>query len=163
MTLVDYSVFAILGLSVLISVWRGAVREVLALGGWVLAFLAAQAYAGPVGTLLPASIESPGLRLLLSFAAVFLLILFLTTLVAVAISRLLHAAGLGSLDRGLGAIFGLARGILVVMILVLLCGLSDLPRTPVWRDAMLRAPLEAAAASVLPFLPYELARHIRFD
>jgi membrane protein required for colicin V production len=163
MTVVDYAVLAIVGLSVLISVWRGAVREVLALGAWILAFFAAQAYAAPVAAYLPASIEAPGLRLLAGFVAVFVLVLVLMSLVAIAISSLLRSAGLGPLDRGLGAIFGLVRGMLVVIILVLLCGLTAFPRTPAWRDAMLSAPLEAAATSIMPFLPDALARRISFD
>jgi membrane protein required for colicin V production len=163
MTLLDYAVLAVVGLSVVLSVWRGAVREVLALGAWVLAFLTAQAYAAPIAAYLPPSIENPALRLLAGFACVFVLVLVLTMLVAVAISTLLRSAGLGPVDRGLGAIFGLARGMLVVIILVLLCGLTAFPRTPAWRDAMLSAPLEAAASSVVPLLPYELARRISFD
>jgi membrane protein required for colicin V production len=163
MTVVDYAVLAIVGLSVLISVWRGAVREVLALAAWVIAFLAAQAYAGTVAAYLPPAIETPALRLLAGFGCVFVLVLLLTTLLAVAISVLLRSAGLGPVDRGLGAVFGLARGMLVVVILVLVCGLTTFPRTSAWRDAMLSAPLEAAAASVMPFLPYELARRISFD
>jgi membrane protein required for colicin V production len=163
MTVVDYAVLAIVGLSVLISVWRGVVREVLALGAWILAFFAAQAYAAPVAAYLPAAIETPGLRLLAGFVALFLLVLVLMSLVAIAISTLLRSAGLGPVDRGLGAIFGLVRGMLVVVILVLLCGLTAFPRTPAWREAMLSAPLEAVAASVMPFLPDELARRISFD
>src|SRR5690606_6176244 len=103
------------------------------------------------------------LRLLTAFAAIFVVVLVLTALVAAAISKLLRSAGLGPLDRGLGAVFGLARGMLVVIILVLLGGLTTLPRSPSWRDAMLSAPLEAAAASVMPFLPHELARRISFE
>src|SRR5688572_26264881 len=163
MTPLDYAVLAVVGLSVVISVWRGAVREVLALAAWILAFFAGQAYAGAVAAYLPASLESEPLRLLTGFAVVFLLVLLLTSLVAVAISTVLRSAGLGPVDRGLGAIFGLARGMLVVIILVLLCGLTAFPRTPAWRDAMLSAPLEAAASSVVPLLPYELARRISFD
>lgn len=163
MTVVDHAVLAIVGLSVLISVWRGAVREVMALVAWLAAFLAGQAYAAAAAAYVPASIENESLRLLAGFCAVFVLVLVLTTLVALAISSLLRRVGLGPVDRGLGAIFGLARGMLVVIILVLLCGLTTFPRTPAWREAMLSAPLEAAAASVKPFLPYELARRISFE
>jgi membrane protein required for colicin V production len=163
MTFLDYGVLAIVGLSILISVWRGAVREVLALLAWILAFVAAQAYAYPVAAYAPAAIENAALRVLVGFVCVFVLVLLLTMLVAVAISSLLRSIGLGPVDRGLGAIFGLARGMLVVVMIVLLCGLTEFPRTPAWRDAMLSAPLEAAAATVMPFLPYELARRISFD
>jgi membrane protein required for colicin V production len=163
MTLVDYAALAIIGLSVVISVWRGAGREVLALAAWFAAFLAAQAYASAAAAFLPTSVESPALRLLTGFAVVFVAVLLLTTLAAATISRLVRSAGLGPLDRTLGAIFGVARGMLVVIILVLLGGLTACPRTPTWRDAMLSPLLEAAAASVKPFLPYELARRIDFD
>lgn len=163
MTAVDYAVLAIVGLSVVISVWRGAVREVLGLAAWIVAFLAGQAYAGTAAAYMPASIEDDSLRLLSGFVVIFLLALLLTMLVAVAISTLLRSAGLGPVDRGLGAIFGLVRGMLIVIILVLLCGLTAIPRLPVWRDAMLSAPLEAAVVSLKPYLPYELARRISFD
>jgi membrane protein required for colicin V production len=163
MTVVDYAALAIVGLSALISVWRGAVREVLALAAWFAAFMAAQAYAPVAALYLPDSIENPALRLLAGFVCIFVLVLVLTTLVAAAISALVKSAGLGPLDRGLGAIFGVARGMLVVIILVLLCGLTTFPRTPPWRDAMLSPALEAAAVSVKPFLPYELARRIDYD
>ena len=95
MTVVDYAVLAIVGLSVLISVWRGAVREVLALAAWILAFLAGQAYASTAAAYMPASIDNEALRLLAGFVSIFLLVLLLTMLVAVAISTLLRSAGLG--------------------------------------------------------------------
>jgi len=163
MTLLDYLFLGIVGFSVLLSIWRGAVREVLALAAWVFAFFGAQVLAEPAAAYIPAGLEASSLRLLLGFIAVFVLILVLTSLVAATISRLLHAAGLGPVDRGLGAVFGFVRGMLAVLILVLLSGLTDMPRTTAWREAKLSAPLEAAAGGVKPFLPYELARRINFD
>ncbi|MCC6534830.1 MAG: CvpA family protein [Burkholderiales bacterium] len=163
MTAFDYAVLAILGLSIIVSVWRGAVREVLALASWVLAFLAAQAYAPLMAVYLPASLESGSLRLLAAFAIVFVLVLALSALIAIGLSRLVRAAGLGPLDRGLGAMFGVLRGMLIVLTLVLLCGLTAAPRSPVWRDAMLSPPLEAAALSVKSFLPEELSKRISYE
>jgi membrane protein required for colicin V production len=163
MTLLDYIVLGIVGFSVLLSVWRGAIREVLALAAWLFAFLAGQAYAEPASAYMPLALEAPSIRLLAGFVCIFVVVLFLTSLLAATISKLLHAAGLGPVDRGLGAIFGFARGMLVVIILVLLGGLTEVPRTSAWREAKLSAPLEAAAGGVKPFLPYELARRISFD
>ncbi len=163
MTFFDYAVLAILGVSVLVSVWRGAIRELLALASWIVAFLIAQAYAGTVAALLPAAIPSAGLRLLAGFLVVFLVVLLLVALVALAISQLVRAAGLGPLDRAVGAIFGLLRGILVTSLLVLLAGLTAAPREPWWRDAMFSAPLEALVLVGKPWLPDELARRISFD
>lgn len=163
MTLFDYAVLGIVGLSVIISVWRGAVREVLAILSWVAAFFSAQAYAHDVAVFLPSSIANGSLRVLAGFLCVFIVVLLLTALIAMAISKLLRAAGLGPFDRGLGAIFGLVRGILVVLTLVLLGGLTSAPREPAWRDAMLSSPLEAAAISVKPFLPDQFASKISYE
>lgn len=163
MGLVDYAVLAIIGVSMLVSVWRGAVREVLALAAWVFAFVAAQAYAPLAAVYMPASIVNASLRLLAGFVSIFLAVLVATGVFAFVLARLLRGAGLGPLDRGLGAVFGLARGILAVMILVLLCGLTAFPRSPAWQNARLSPALEEAVAAVKPLLPEELARRITFD
>jgi membrane protein required for colicin V production len=163
MTAFDYVVLGILGLSVLLSIWRGAVRELLALASWIVAFLAAQAYGGTVATLLPSGLENPSVRLLGGFVIVFLAVLVIMGLMALLVSKLIRAVGLGPVDRALGAVFGLLRGMLVVLILVLVCGLTAAPRQPVWRDAMLSAPLEAAAIAVKSYLPDEFSRRISYD
>jgi len=162
-TVFDYAMLGILGLSVLISVWRGAVRELLALASWVIAFLVAQAYAGTVATLMPAAIPSPALRVLAGFLVVFLTVLLLVAITSLAISQLVRAAGLGPLDRALGAIFGLLRGILVAALLVLLAGLTSAPRESWWRNAMFSAPMEALVLAGKPWLPNELAGRISYD
>lgn len=163
MTSFDYAVLAIVGLSILLSVWRGAVRELLALASWIIAFLTAQAYGAMVSGFLPATLENPSLRVLTGFVIVFASVLVITALVALLVSKMIRAVGLGLADRALGAVFGLLRGMLIVLILVLLCGLTAAPRQPVWRDAMLSAPLEAAAVAVKSYLPDELSGRISFE
>jgi membrane protein required for colicin V production len=163
MTAFDYAVLAILGLSIVLSVWRGAVRELFSLAAWVIAFLAAQAYAPAAAAYLPAALQSGSLRILAGFVVVFVAVLMLTALVALLVSKLVRAVGLGPVDRLLGAVFGVLRGMLIVLILVLLCGLTAAPRHPVWREAMLSAPLEAAALAVKSFLPDELSKRVSYD
>lgn len=163
MTLFDYLVIAVVGLSVILSVFRGAIREVLALLSWLTAFVAAQAYAGTIAAYLPSSLQNVSIRLLVGFVIVFLLVLILSALLALAISKLVRAVGLGPLDRGMGAIFGLLRGMLAVLIVVLLCGLTSAPQHPVWREAMLSPPLEAMAVSIKPLLPDDLSRRISYE
>lgn len=163
MTAFDYAVLATIGLSILLSVWRGAVRELFALASWVLAFLAAQAYGPAAAAYVPRSLDHPSLRVLAGFVAVFVVVLVVTALAALLASKLVRAAGLGPADRALGAVFGFLRGMLVVLILVLLCGLTAAPRQPVWREAMLSAPLEAAAIAVKSYLPDDLSKRISYD
>jgi len=163
MTLFDYAVLVIVGSSVLLSVLRGFVREVLSLAAWVIAFLVASLLGGMAAGWLVGSIGDESIRALVAFAAVFLITLLGMSLLAVAVSGLVKKAGLGLEDRLLGGAFGLARGMLIVMVVVLLAGLTKLPRQPAWTDAMLSAPLEAAAVAARPWLPEILASNVSYD
>ncbi|HEV2007125.1 MAG TPA: CvpA family protein, partial [Burkholderiales bacterium] len=108
------------------SIIHGLVRELLALASWVVAFLVAQMYANDVAGLLPAAIPGQALRALVAFVILFLAVLLVMTLIAIAVSRLFKRAGLGLADRALGAAFGLVRGMAIVMVVVLLAGFTTL-------------------------------------
>jgi membrane protein required for colicin V production len=84
------------------------------------------------------------------------------SVLAILASKLVKVVGLGAADRVVGGAFGLARGVLVVMILVLLAGLTALPRQSAWRDAVLRGPLEAVAGYVKAWLPADLSKRIKY-
>jgi len=163
MTVFDYVVIAIIGLSIILSVVRGLVREVLALLGWVVAFVAANFCAGPLASLLPGGISSPEARLLIGFIGAFVVVLLAMGVLARFASKLVKSAGLGVEDRVLGGVFGLARGVLVVLVLVLLAGLTSLPKQPAWRDAAFRGPIEAFAGKVKVWLPGGLSQRITYD
>ena len=163
MTVFDYAVLTIVAFSILLSVIRGLVREVLALLAWAVGFIVAALFAADLAALLPPEVPDERLRLLLAFAGVFLAVLLLMSLLAMVASKLVKSAGLGVEDRVLGGAFGLARGLLVVMVLVLLGGLTSLPRQPVWREAVLSGPLEALAGYVKLWLPAAFAQRISYD
>jgi membrane protein required for colicin V production len=163
MTAFDYAVLLIIGFSILLSVLRGAVREILALASWVVAFVFANSYSVWLAQHLPPSIPNEQLKLLAAFLILFLTVLLVMTLFAIALSELIKKIGLGSLDRGLGALFGLARGLLIVLVLVLLGGLTSLPREAVWRDAMFSPLLEAVTSEVKPLLPDDFSKRLSYD
>ena len=163
MTLLDYAVALIVGVSVLISVMRGMVREVIALAGWIVAFVVANLYSGTVAAWLPPAIASESARMLAAFLILFLMVLLAMGLLAMAVSRLVKSAGLSIEDRVLGGVFGLARGAVIVMVFVLMAGLTSLPRQPIWKDAMLSAPLETIAVFIRAWLPKDLSQRIRYD
>jgi membrane protein required for colicin V production len=163
MTLFDYVVLTIVGASVAVSVMRGFAREVLALAGWVVAFVVANALSGAVAGSFTSVISDGSLRALTAFVAVFVMTLIAASLLAMGVSRLLKSAGLGLEDRLLGSVFGLARGVLIVMVMVLLAGLTALPRQPAWSDAMLSPPLEAFARVIKPWLTQAVSRYISYD
>ena len=162
MTVFDYAVLLIIALSIMLSIIRGAVREVLSLAAWVLAFWAAQIYTVEFAALLPETLSNTSLRLMASFALVFLTVLVVMSLVAILCSKLVKASGLSVADRSLGVVFGLARGFLMVLILVLLGGLTTLPKQPTWKDALFSSQLERVATYVKTWLPESLSKHISY-
>ena len=163
MTAFDYAVLIIIASSVLVSVVRGFTREALSLAGWLIAFLAANALCGVVSVWFAPLVKDPSLRVFAAFVAVFVVALILTSLTAMAVSRLLKNAGLGLEDRLLGGFFGFARGLLIVLVIVLAAGLTALPRQPAWSDAMLSPPLEALAGALKPWLPQAVSRYLSYD
>jgi membrane protein required for colicin V production len=162
LTIFDYSVLAILVLSILLSMVRGVVREILSLAGWVVAFMVANSFAAGFAPLLPSGISGESLRLLLAFAALFLSSLLAMGLITMLISALVKTVGLGFADRFMGSLFGFARGLLVVLLMVLAAGLTALPQEPFWKKAVLSKPLEMAAMMVIPWLPRDLSKRISY-
>ena len=115
----DYGVLAILGISILLSVARGVVREILSLASWIVAFMVANSFAAVFAPMLPSGIGGESLRILLAFAALFLTTLLAMGLITMLISALVKTVGLGFADRFFGSLFGFIRGLLVVLVVVL--------------------------------------------
>lgn len=162
MTVFDYAVLGAVALSLLLGVWRGVVSEILALVAWVAAFVSARTWAAPAGELVALGVTEPAWRQVTGFLAVFVAVLILFALARWLLSLLLKAVGLAPLDRVLGAVFGIARGVLVVWVIVLLAGLTALPQQQWWRLALLAPPLETAVLAAKPWLPPDLAKRIRY-
>jgi membrane protein required for colicin V production len=161
-TFFDYFVLAVMAISLLVGVTRGVVSEILALVAWVAAFIAARLWAVPLGNLLLADLPDPLWRQLAGFVAVFAAVLIGFALLRWVTTLLLKAVGLRPLDRVLGALFGVVRGMLVLLILVLLAGLTPLPQQQWWRQATFAPPLETGVLAVKPWLPPELAKRIQY-
>jgi membrane protein required for colicin V production len=163
MTWLDYAVLGVLALSIGWGVWRGLVREVMSLAGWVIAFLAANLFAAPLAEVLPVSISRPEYRSLLAFVAIFLLTLVVCTLGAVWLAKVLHAAGLGGLDRLLGALFGLLRALLIVLAAAIAAGFTSFPQKAAWKDSLAGSQLAAAATALKPWLPPAFAQRMKYN
>lgn len=162
MNWIDYAVIAVLLLSIAWGIWKGFVREVLSMLAWVVGFLAANLFAGPMAEHMPQRIQSPELRVLTAFVLIFVVAFALTSLVGLIFGKFVRAMGLGELDRTLGAFFGLVRGLLILLALALAAGLTALPRQPVWRDSPSAARLAATAIALKPWLPPALADRLRY-
>lgn len=162
MTIFDYAVLAILLISILISVWRGLVREILSLIGWVVAFVVANLYAQDAQAFLPSVLGLPILRFIVAFLLLLVGTIFMMALINWGILRGIQAAGLELADRGLGGLFGLARGCVIVVAIVLVGGMTRAPQMDVWKDALFSRLAESAVETLLPFLPNDIAGKVKF-
>lgn len=162
MTVFDYLVLLVLVCSVIISTLRGLVKEVLSLAGWIVSFIAANVYGEALSRLLPAEISGSSTRLIVAFVALFIGTKLLMALLAMAVDGLIKASGLTLADRGLGGLFGLGRGLVIVLAAVLVCGMTAIPQQPFWKHALLSPLAETAARTVKPYLPSEIAKHVHF-
>jgi membrane protein required for colicin V production len=162
MTWIDYAVLVVLIVSTAWGLWHGLIREVISLAGWVIAFLAANLLAGPVGERLPEALGRTEIRVLVAFVVIFVVSLAMTTLAGVLLSRMMKAVGLAGLDRTLGGMFGLARGALVVLALALAAGLTALPRHPDWTASLSGPWLARWSVAVKPWLPPALSGRLRY-
>lgn len=155
LTLFDLAVIAVVALSALLALARGAVREVLGLASWIGA--AAVAFAGfaPARPLVGAYIQEPLLADAATLALVFVVPFILFRIIAGVVGNLVSAASLGSLDRLLGLAFGVFRGALIVCAAYLILSVFMAPeRQPVWiREAQLLPQVREGAFMLTQVLP----------
>jgi membrane protein required for colicin V production len=115
----DYSIVTVVLISALIGLLRGFVKEALSLMVWGAAFFFSFKFYEPVSGYLTVHITNESLRIATAFAILFGAILILGSILSHLIAHLVIRNGIKSPDRVLGAIFGIARGILIVAVLLL--------------------------------------------
>ncbi|MFN7835288.1 MAG: CvpA family protein [Burkholderiaceae bacterium] len=163
MTSFDYLVIGIIVLSVLLSLMRGLVVEVLSLVKWTVALYVANHFGAALSLKIPiAEGLSPPLQLLAGCVAAFVLTMLVGSILTFLIGSLIKSAGLNFADRWLGAIFGLGRGIVMVLSLVIAGGLTSLPEKDFWRHARLAPYAENAVRALKPHLPGTMTQWIRY-
>lgn len=115
----DWIIVAIIGISCLISIKRGFVKEAISLAIWALAFFVAVAFDDRLAVLFQGSIESASLRFVLAFGLLFVATLVVGAMFNYLLGELVKITGLSGTDRLLGMVFGLARGLIVIMALLI--------------------------------------------
>lgn len=156
LTTVDWIIAAVVIASVLIGLLRGVMREILSLAGWVIGLTLAYFHAEQLGATLP--IDPPLLGMAIGALVILVGVLILAALLGALLRALMAAARLSTLDRLLGAVFGLARAALVLGVAVLLAGETAVPKAGWWKESLLLPWLEAGVAFATPLLPESLAR-----
>jgi len=162
MNVIDYVVISLMLISISVGVLRGAIREVMNIAGWVLAFIFAHSFAANLAPHFSDWVGEPLARTVLAWLGIFLVALILSALVASLLSEVVKKLGLSALDRSVGAMIGVARGLLVLLAFTLAAGLSKIPQQATWKEAALTPYLEVAALYARGVLPDSIATKIRY-
>ena len=156
----DFAVIAILLLSILLGLWRGLLYEVLSLLGWPFAIILSKLSATSIAPLIPVAQEE--MRVTAAYALVFIAALIAWSLLTRLVAKLLKAMGSDWADRAMGGVFGAMRGVLIVLVLVWLAGLTRVPEQPFWRASLTGRMLENMAIPTKAWLPDSMAQRIHY-
>ena len=157
MTTFDWIIVGVLGLSCLLGLWRGLVREVFSVAGWIAAVVLSLKFAVPLGQELPGDIAWQPLRTTLAAALIVVGCVFAAAALGWIVQRFLEAAHLSGADRLLGGVFGLLRGALILFAAVYFTSRTAFAQQPAWRNALLVPPFEAGVRWLAPHLPVPFA------
>lgn len=157
---IDLAMLGWLLLSMMIGVWRGLVFELLSVASLLVGWFGCQWAAPTIAPWLP--VGEPGSRLNHVAALVlgFVAILFVCALASRLVRLLVHATPLAWPDRALGAGFGALRGVIVLLVVAAVAGLTPLASAPAWKQSHGAAWLNAALDGVRPLLPIQLSQHL---
>jgi membrane protein required for colicin V production len=149
----DWALLAVMAISMLLGLVRGFMREVISLAGWVAGIWLAFLFAAGLGAHFPFAADLPLVRTAVAAILIVVFCVFAAALIGWLVRELVKAARLSAADRTLGGVFGLARGALIIGLLVFLVRDTVIYRDPLLRESLMLPPIEAALAFALRQLP----------
>ena len=162
MAWIDIAIVALIVLSAVLSLFRGFVKEALALASWLMALWIAMIFYEQLAGVLSQWITEPSIQKVVAFCILFISVLLVGAMVNFLASRLVARTGLAGTDRMLGVIFGVARGAFIVALLVLFAGLTPMPQDAWWQDSRLLGYFQEFALWMRDYLPKDMAENISY-
>jgi len=162
-SVLDVSILVVVLISAVISLFRGFVREVLSLVVWVSAVWIAVHYSDSLAQMIEPYIGMTKLRTVVAFITLFLATLIVGSMVNYVISQLVRKTGLSGTDRMVGVLFGVARGAVIVSVLVVLASVTTLPKTHYWHESHLVEHFAYMAHWLQDTMPPDVTSKLVFD
>lgn len=153
----DGVLLAVLLMSCLLGLWRGVIRESMALAAWLLGFLLSSKYAADMAVQLPPD-WGDQLRYLAGWLLVFVAVWLGMSLLSALVQRLVAVVGLGLLDRFMGGVFGVMRGGIALMAVSVVVGLTPVKTSPAWMNSWVAQSADEGVKFFKPILPSPLER-----
>lgn len=158
---VDYGIIGMIGLSAVIGLIRGLIREVFSLALWGFAIWLGLHYSHAFSVYLEKLIPVPSLRIAGSFLALFIGALLAGGMLAYVLGKLVSSTGLSGTDRLAGVVFGIVRGALIAAIVVLLAEFTPLKEDPWWHQSKLIPLFQPLANWLREQFPPALANQVK--
>ncbi len=159
---IDYTIIALILISSVIGLLRGFIREAFSLVIWVIAIWVGLTFSREFSSFLEDLMSIPSARIATAFAILFFVTLILGALISYLLGELVNKTGLTGSDRFAGMIFGIARGLVVVAIIVMLAGLTPLPEDSWWKESALIPPFQSLAIWLRDHMPSGLTGYINY-
>ena len=156
--ILDIILIAIITVSGLVGVFRGFVREIMSLVGWIVSAWLAWRFANEFAPLFDSIIDSPDVRKAASFISIFLISLVLFALLSYFICKIMNKSALKGMDRSLGMVFGLLRGAIIIAVLAILIQSTEFSKESWWTGSMLKDFFLLLAAYGMAAMPAEVSR-----
>jgi len=159
---IDYAIVGLILISSIIGLFRGFIREAFSLVIWVLAIWVGLTFSREFSGFLEGLISYPSARIATAFAVLFFVTLILGAVISYLLGELVKRTGLTGSDRFAGMIFGIARGFIVVAIIIMLAGLTPLPEDSWWKESILIPPFQSLAVWLHDHIPSGLAGYVKY-
>lgn len=152
----DIAIIIVIGISVIISLFRGFFREAISLITWIIAIFVALKFAHYFSEKLVPYINSAAFRYIIAFVAIFFVVMIIGAIVSALIGLLIDTVGVGFADRILGAIFGVGRGILLISVALMMIYMSALKSEDWVKNSQLAPKFQPIVDWLNKFLPEQI-------
>ncbi|MHB1950766.1 MAG: CvpA family protein [Acidiferrobacteraceae bacterium] len=158
----DLALVLIMALFAGLGALRGFVSELFSLASWTLAIFAGWALSPLVIPFLAHAIHNPAFRRVVAFIVVFVVVFVAVAILGFIVRRVPLKGGVKAADHVLGSLVGVARGIVILIGVVMLAQLTSLPKAAWWRSSHLAPYLQRTAGVVARHLPILVARALGY-
>ena len=162
MTLVDFGIILIISVLVVLGLIWGFVKIAIALGTWIAASTISFSFAPNLAATFLQSIDSPAMRLAVAMGILFTLTIMLGALVSFLIRQIITKTGLTALDRVLGLIIGGSLGLIIIVGIVFIAGLTPAPQYEWWQSSILIERFEVLVIWLQGYLPSDVAKYFSY-
>ncbi|MDD5410895.1 MAG: CvpA family protein [Methylobacter sp.] len=159
---IDFAIIGLLSISLIMGLLHGFIKEMFSLGFWLLAVGVGLSFSRDLSGFLASDISSPAARIAASFVILFVITLILGSLISVLLGALVKKTGLTFSERIGGLIFGVALGMVVVTVIVVLAGFTSLPKDAWWTESKLIPPFQLLAVWLRDHIPSGMAEFVNY-